>query len=39
MCVFGFAPYGRKEHRGVGGVFFDDLERIGEEEAGKEKVK
>ena len=25
---------GRKEHRGVGGVFFDDLERLGEGEGG-----
>lgn len=27
----------RKEHRGVGGIFFDDLERLGEN--GKEKVR
>jgi coproporphyrinogen III oxidase len=25
---------GRKEHRGVGGIFFDDLERLGEGEGG-----
>lgn len=28
----------RKEHRGVGGIFFDDLERIGEGDTETDKV-
>eukprot|EP00752_Nemacystus_decipiens_P008039 g7184.t1 len=27
----------REEHRGVGGIFFDDVERIGDDETGQEK--